>query len=227
MKALDAFILAFPRLYIKQFPYAWIAFIALWTWPPNVSAVFLLIILIGLFMARWQYSAWLRKMRNEYAAADGKFYIDHPPMPIKRTVKNLFILIVASIVAAYFLQGPFRMTFWQVLLIAVGFFVMYRDSLFFGRFVTYIVTASGIAIYFAPGHLDFRPFLRFDEIAKFERCAFQRDKDWDDFSRVPNAKDGLLLIPKNPKGFTKRMWRLFIVPADIEKFLEQLPYGYK
>jgi hypothetical protein len=44
---------------------------------------------------------------------------------------------------------------------------------------------------------------------------------------VPYAKDGLLLVPKNPNGFTKRMEKLFIAPEDIEKFQEYLPYGYK
>ena len=34
--ALDRFILGVPLLFIKQFPYAWIALIALWTWPPIV-----------------------------------------------------------------------------------------------------------------------------------------------------------------------------------------------
>ena len=44
---LDRFVLGIPRLYIKQFPYAWIFFIALWTWPPNLAFIFLLIILVG------------------------------------------------------------------------------------------------------------------------------------------------------------------------------------
>lgn len=39
-------------------------------------------------------------------------------------------------------------------------------------------------------------------------------------------KDGLLMIPKNPNGFTKRIEKLFIAPQDREKFIEQLPHGY-
>lgn len=48
---LDRFILSIPRLYIKQFPYAWIVFIGLWAWPPSaIIFVFLFIILLGLFL---------------------------------------------------------------------------------------------------------------------------------------------------------------------------------
>jgi hypothetical protein len=42
----------------------------------------------------------------------------------------------------------------------------------------------------------------------------------------PHARggDGLLMIPKR---IHKRVEKLFIVPKDMEKFMEQLPYGYR
>jgi len=224
---LDRFILGIPRLYIKQFPYAWIVFIALWTWPPNLSLIFLLVVLLGLFMLQWQYSAWISTLRNEYAPKDGKFYVDRPPIPIQRTVRNILILFIAAGLVSYFLKGRVGLPAWQLFILIVGFSLFYRNSLFFGAPTTYVITASGIAIHFAPGHLDYRPFLKFDEISRIERCEFQKDKGWDCFARLAFGKDGLLLTPKDPKGFTKRMERLFIVPKDIEKFQEQLPYGYK
>jgi hypothetical protein len=222
---LDRFILGIPRLYIKQFPYAWIVFIALWTWPPNLSLIFLLIILVGLLMVRWQHSAWISTMRNKYAPNDGKFYIDHPPVPIQRTVRNILILLVAAGAVSFFLNSQVGLVPWQVFVIIVGFSLLYRNSLFFGAPTTYIITASGIAIYFAPTNLDYRLFLKFDEISRIERCGYQKDKGWDCFARI-RANDGLLLIPKNPDGLTKRIERLFIAPSDIEKFQKQLPYGY-
>jgi hypothetical protein len=33
-------------------------------------------------------------------------------------------------------------------------------------------------------------------------------------------------MPKDPRGFSRRLEKLFIVPADREKFMEQLPYGF-
>jgi hypothetical protein len=222
---LDRFILGIPRLYIKQFPYAWIVFITLWTWPPNLSSIFLIIVLIGLLMVQWQHSAWISTMRNEYAPNGGKFYVDRPPIPVQRAVQNILILLVVSGTVAYFLNSQIGLAPWQVFLIIVGFSLFYRNSLFFGAPTTYIITASGIAIYFAPGNIDYRLFLGSDEISRVERCGYQKDKGWDCFART-RANDGLLLLPKNPNGLTKRIEKLFITPRDIDKFLAQLLYWY-
>ena len=223
---LDRFVLGIPRLYIKQFPYAWIVFIALWIWPPPaVIFIFPFIIVLGLFMLQWRHAAWLSTLRREYASAGGKFYVDRPPVPIQRAVKNISVLLLAAGIAAFFVNYQIGLQRWQVLLIIVGFSLMYRDSTFFGAPTTYVVTASGIAIHFAPGHLDYPVFLKFSEISRIERCGYQKDQGWDCFARA-RSNDGLLLLPKNPNGFTKRLEKLFIVPTDIEKFQEQiLPYG--
>jgi hypothetical protein len=226
-KTLDHFILEIPRLFIKQFPYAWFPAIVLWTWPPNFSAIFILIILLGLSMLWWQSSAWISHMRREHAPGDGKFYIDRPTVPWRRAVRNIAILIVGSGLIASFLKGQLGLAFWQFFLIVILFMLCYRDVTFFGAPVIYIITATGIAVYFAPGHLDYRLFITFKEISRIERTRFQKDKNWDFFARTRDNVDGLLLTPKDINGFSKRMERLFIVPTDIEKFLEQLPYGYK
>lgn len=125
------------------------------------------------------------------------------------------------------MNGQFGLTVWQFFLIIVGFSLLYRNSLFFGAPTPYVIKASWIGVHFAPGHLDYRLFLKFDEISHIERCAYQKDKGRDCFARIQYAKDGSLFIPKSPNGFTKRTWKLFIIPKDIEKFQEQLPYGYK
>jgi hypothetical protein len=166
-------------------------------------------------------------LRSEYAPNGGKFYIDCPPVPIQRAVQNIAILLVAAGLVSYFLGKQVRLPALQLFILIVGFSLLYRNYLFFGAPTTYIITASGIAVYFAPGHLDYRPFLKFDEISRIDRSQFKKDQNWDCFARVPYGKDGLLLTSKNPKGFTKRMEKLFIIPKDIDKFQEQLPFGYK
>ena len=135
-------------------------------------------------------------------------------------------MFVAAGLVSYFLSRQVGLPALQLFVLITGFSFFYRNYLFFGAPTTYVITASGIAVHFAPGHLDYRPFLKFDEINRIERCEFQKDQGWDCFVRVPYGKDGLLLIPKNPNGFTKKMEKLFIVPKDIGKFQEQLPYGY-
>lgn len=223
---LDRFILAFPVLFLKQYPYAWIAVVALWPRSPSLAALFLMIIVIGLLSMRWQSAAWISHMRRLYAGKDGKFYIDQPPIPWQRTARNIAFLIAGSLVIAFLLKGQFRLTFWQLFIMAVGFTILYRDTQFFGAAATYIITATGIAIRLVPGHLDYRLFLPFKEISRIERGEYHRKIDTDIFARMRDAKDGLLLVPKDPNGFTKRIDKLFIVPNDVEKFMEHLPYGY-
>jgi len=176
-------------------------------------------------MVQWQHSAWISTMRNEYAPNNGKFYVDHPPIPVQRAMRNILILLTAAGIAAFFLNSQIGLAPWQVFVILVGFSLLYRNPLFFGAPTTYIITASGLAVYFAPSNLDYRLFLRFDEISRVERCGYQKDKGWDCFARV-RANDGLLFLPKNPNGLTKRIEKLFIAPRDIDKFLSQLPNWY-
>lgn len=173
-------------------------------------------------MVQWHHSAWMSTIRNEYAPNGGKFYVDRPPIPIWKSARNILILLAVAGVVAYFLNSQIGLARWQVFVIVVGFSLFYRSAMFFGAPTTYIVTASGIAIYFAPTNLDYRVFIKFDEVSRYERCGFQKDKGWDCFART-RAEDGLLLIPKNPNGLTKRIEKLFIAPGNIDKFMAQLP----
>ncbi|HSO12545.1 MAG TPA: hypothetical protein VLT51_09235 [Anaerolineales bacterium] len=226
--SLDLFILGVPRLFLKQYPYAWFPLVVLWTWPPTISLVFLAVIVIGLLLLRWQSAAWISHMWREHAGKEGKFYVDRPAIPWGRAVRNIAILLVGSGLIAFLLKGQFGLSFWQVFLIGVGFTLTYQDIRFLGFPTIYIITATGIAVYFATGHLDYRLFFTFKEISRIERSQFQKDRNWDFFARTrETGSDGLLLIPKNINGFSKRIERLFIAPGNIEQFLEQLPYGYK
>jgi hypothetical protein len=223
---LDRFILGFPVLFLKQYPYAWIAIVALWPSSPSIAALFALILVIGLLSLRWQSAAWISHIRRQHAGEDGKFYVDRPPVPWQMAVRNIAILTAASALIAYLLRGQFGLSFWQLLVMVVGFTIFYQDTRFFGSTVTYIITASGIAIRFVPGHLDYRLFLPFKEISRIEKSEFQKDSGWDLFARARDTKEGLLMTPKDPNGFTKRIFKLFIAPQDPERFLAELPHGY-
>jgi len=223
---LDRFILGFPVLFLKQYPYAWIATVGIWPRSPSVAVLFLVIVLIGLFSLRWQSAAWISHARRQYAGKDGKFYVDRPPVPWQNAVRNIAILSAGSVLAAYFLRGQFGLSFWQIVIMVVGFTVFYQDTRFFGAYVAYVITAAGIAIRFVPGHLDYRLFLPFREISRIQKEVYEKDSGWDLFARARDTKEGLLMTPKSPDGFTRRIDKLFIAPKDREKFLEQLPHGF-
>jgi hypothetical protein len=223
---LDRFILAFPVIFLKQYPYAWIALVAVWPKSPPVASLFTLILVAGFLALRWQSAAWVSHMRRQYAGKDGKFYVDQPPVTWQKAARNIAILIAWSLLGAFVLKGHFGLSFWQILIMLVGFTIFYQDTRFFGAAVTYIITASGIAIRFVPGHIDYRLFLSFKEISRIEKSIYQNDQNWDLFARLRETKEGLLMTPKSPNGFTRRIEKLFIAPRDREKFLEQLPHGY-
>src|SRR5688500_17002940 len=119
-QSLDRFILSVPLLFIKQFPYAWIAVIALWGWPPVVSGIFILIIVLGMLMMRWQSRAWISNLRHQYVFKDGKFHVDEPDISLTESARKIMFLLAGSALIAWLLKGQFGLTFWQIFLMIVG-----------------------------------------------------------------------------------------------------------
>ena len=220
---LDRFILGFPVLFLKQYPYAWIAVVVFWQRTPSIAGLFLGVIASGILSLRWQSAAWISQMRREHAQAGGTFHIDQPPVPLSRTLRNLLFVLAGSAMFAYLLKERIGLSFVQIFLMLTALYITYQDARVFGAAVTYIVTSTGIAIRSVPGHIDVRLFLRFGEIRSIERTRSRPDLDWNVFARTREAQDGLLLTPKDPNGFSKRIGKVFIVPRDMDGFLAQLP----
>lgn len=225
-QALNRFILWFPVLFIKQYPYAWIAVVALWPRSPSIAMLFLSIVILGILSLHWQSAAWISQMKFQHAGKDGKFYVDRPAIPWQNAVRKITLLVVGGAALAFLLKGQFGLSFWQFFAIIVGFTLFYQDARFFGPAVTYVITAAGIGIRFVPGHLDYDLFLPYREISRIERKTYKKDPSVDLMARTSDVQEGLLMVPKDPDGFTRRIDRIFITPDDTEEFVKQLPYGY-
>jgi hypothetical protein len=223
---LDRAILGVPVFFLKQYPYAWIAAVTLWTRSPLFAGLFAAIVGLGVLALRWQSAAWIATLRRDHAGRRGKFYVDQPPVHWHTAARNILLLVAGSVVLAFLLEGRLGWSFWQLLVMAVGFTVLHQDTRFFGAAVTYVITATGIAIRFVPGQLDYRLFLPFKEISRIEKSDYQKDCPWDIFARSREIQEGLLMTPKHAGGFTRRIEKLFIVPRDRERFLAELPHGY-
>jgi hypothetical protein len=227
-QVLNRFILGLPVLFLKQYPYAWIVFVALWSRSPSMALVFLAVVVIGVISLRWQAAAWISQMRSAHAPDNGKFHVDRPPVPWRMALQKIGLLIAGGALVAYLLQGRLGLSFWQFFFIIAGFPIFYQDTRFFGASVIYILTVSGIGIRFVPGHLGYQLFLPFREIRQIERTThkYRERSDTDVFARTREEADGLLLTPKDPRGFSKSVQKLFIVPDDVQGFMQQLPYGF-
>ena len=227
MKAfIDRLILALPVSFLKQYPFAWIASVVLLPRSLSIAAILWAAVLLGMLALRWQTNAWISHVRRQYAQQDGKFYIDQPPIPWRTTAPRLALLVTGSLLLAILFRGELGFTFWQFFLLAAGVMLFFRDTLFFGAAVTYIITASGIAIRYVPGAIDYCLFLSFREISRIERRNYTPSLDTNLFARMRDVRDGLLMTPKDPKGFTNWINKLFIAPTDVDRFVEQLPYGF-
>lgn len=223
---LDRFILYIPTLFIKQYPYAWIVAIALWSWPLNISAVFFLIVAFGVFSLNWRGAAWTSEMRRQYAPKNETFYKDRLRIPKPQAARNLAILAAISAATAWILGGRLSLSFWQAFIMLSGFGLFYLDTLFFGPVAIYIVTGGGIAIYYIPGHTDYRIFLRFNEMDRIVRMdrIEKRPESWSVLSRVRNAGSGILLTPRHARGFTRLLdGEVLLTPTNVDEFLKLVP----
>lgn len=220
---LDSFILSIPTLFIKQYPYAWIPAAALWTWPPFASAIIFLIVLLGILSLHWRAAAWISSVRREHG--DDPFHVERLPIPVPTAIRNIAILLVIAALTSWLLHQSLRLGFWQTVVMIVGFGLCYLDTSFFGGFVIYIVTGTGIAIYYIPGHTDYRIFLRFKEIRQAARLE-QIEKipeSWAVIARLRKATRGVLLVPRSPTGFSPRLREVLLTPVDTDGFLKHIP----
>src|SRR5687768_8904169 len=109
---LDRAILGVPVFFLKQYPYAWIAAVTLWTRSPLFAGLFAAIVGLGPLVLRWQSAAWISTLRREHAGEHGKFHVDQPPILWQTAVRNILILIVGSVLLAFLLKDRIGWSFW-------------------------------------------------------------------------------------------------------------------
>jgi hypothetical protein len=227
MRFLENLILGIPYLFLKKIPYAWLAVIFFWIWPPVLfSWILIAIIIIGLLMMDWQRRAWEAKLIREHHAGPEKPFIDRPKMPLNIQVRNLVLLALGSGLVAWIFQGQFELSFWQWFFMLAGFMLLYMDHRLLGATTVYILTDQGIGIRFAPGHIDYRMFFSYREIWRAQRIQVPEKKPvrWSQMTPTREPNEGVLLTPRNRDGFTRRIKsEVLLAPSDIDGFLKHIP----
>lgn len=226
MKAsLDKFILSFPVLFLKQYPYAWIAVVVLWSWPPILSSIFLAVMVIGIASLHWRAAAWVADMRRQYAPNGQSFLVQRVPIPWSDALRRILLLVAAAGLTSWLASELVGLSFWQFLVMIVGFALTYMDGRFFGPQTIYVVTDTCIAIYYVPGHLDYRIIIRFKEIGKVQKLERieKIEETWSVCSRLRKPASGVLLHPRNPYGFSKQLQEILLTPTNVDEFLKRIP----
>ena len=222
MRMLEQFILEIPYLFLKKIPYAWLAVIFFWSWPPLFSCILLGIVLLGLLMMVWQNRAWEARIIREFSSGKTRPFVDHPHAARIFQIRNLVLVLAGGGLLGWLLNGRFGMNGWQWGLLFAGFMLLYRDAYLFGAAVTYIVTDQGIGIRFVPGHVDYRLFFKFSEIRQISRTKVPEriPRDWDVLAPQRHPKEGVMLLSLHRGGFSKQIQgEVLLAPTDIEKFL--------
>jgi hypothetical protein len=227
MRFLENFILAIPYLFLKKIPYAWLAVIFFWVWPPVLfSWILIAIIILGLLMMDWQRSAWEAKLIREHHEGSGKPFVDRPKMPLRIQLRNLAWLALGSGLVAWIFQGQFELSFWQWFFLLAGFMLLYMDHRLLGATTVYILTDQGVGIRFAPGHVDYRLFFSYGEIWRAQRIQVpaQKPARWSQVTPTRQADTGVLLTPRNRDGFTRLIkGEVLLAPSDLDGFLKHIP----
>lgn len=224
MRFFENFVLDIPYLFLKKIPYSWFFAVIFLTWAPTLSALLMLLILLGLGLMALQQRFWESKIQREFQK-EGAPYRVQPRMPVKTQALNAVLVLAASLFVGVMLDGRLNMTGWQWFLLTSGFMFLYRDALLFGASTVYLVTPRGIGARYVPGHVDYRLFFRYTEINYVTR-VHANDKlptNTSVLSPVREKKEGILLVAKLMDGFSKELGQVLLTPDDPEAFLAQIP----
>jgi len=221
------FILKVPYTLLRKVLYLYVGAVIFWNSASFLSLVLWIIILITLLVIGYQSNTRITNMMHEHSK-NGKGYVERMRAPFTYWGPRLFIVLTASILAGYFLNGQFGLNGVQIFFLAVGYVVFYRDTGLFGAFVAYIVTDRGIGIHYIPGHTNYQTFINFTEIKSIVVVQAESipSPSWSYLTSY-KSNTGLLLNPINSEGFSEQDIYFFIAPKDIRAFLSHLPQSVK
>lgn len=199
--------------------------VVLWSWPPLLSSIFLAVMFVGIAFLHWRAAAWVSDMRRQYAPNGQTFLVQRAPIPWSEALRKIALLLAAAGITSWLASELVGLSFLQFFLMIVGFALTYMDGRFFGPQTIYVVTDTCVAIYYVPGHLDYRIIIRFKEIGrvqKLERIE-KVEETWTVCSRLRKPSSGVLLAPRNPYGFSKQLQEILVTPTNVDEFLKHIP----
>ena len=225
MKFLESLLLNSPYRFLRHTPYAWVALVMFWVWPPDwLVLTFAGLIVLGLILMVLQQRFWERRVLREYQK-QGEPYRAHPRMPPAIQLRNLALVLAGSALLAFLLRNRLGITSVQWFLLIAGLVILWADARILGASTIYLVTPRGIAVQYAPGQRSYRWFFNYNEINYISRvrAGDKLPPRTEVLGPVPGRKDGVLLAAKRMDGFSPDLGAALLTPDDPEEFLRQIP----
>jgi hypothetical protein len=225
MKFFENLLLNTPYRFLRHTPYAWVALIMFWIWPPDwLTLTFAGLIVLGLVLMVLQRRFWEQRVQREYQK-QGEPYRSHPRMPVMKQLRNLALVLAGSALLAFLLGGRLGINGVQWFLLIAGLVILWADARLFGASTIYLVTPRGIAVQYAPGQRSYRWFFHYAEINYIARIheGEKLPPRTEALGPVPGQKEGVLLVAKRMDGFSSELGAVLLTPEDPEEFLKQIP----
>ena len=224
---LDRFILQLSYSLLKKVLYVYVGAVIFRDSAPVASIVLWILILITLLSIGYQ-SAIRKSNIIKAHSSDGKAYVETMRAPFQYWGLRLLVALTGGALTGYLLAGRFGLSGIDIFLLILGYPLFYRDANLFGAYVAYLVTDCGIGIEFIPGHLVYQTFIGFDEIKSINIIENKKPAlTWSLLTPREEERNGLLLIPSNPNGFSPRDQEFLITPKNVPAFLSHLPPSVK
>jgi hypothetical protein len=221
MNAVKNFILQLPSGTLRKVSYAWFGVVVFYPWAMLLSSLLAGLLILSLLLLSWQKYIWARKVLDRHTNQVQKPYVDQSRAPFIIQLRNLTLAMFASGLVAYFFGGSLGLSSTQWFLIFIGFFLLQLDLKLFGAPSVYIIIDQGIAI----GCADLKLFLDFGEIHRIEYIQDVKAKSerWTVLAPIQSPREGVLLSPVRPEGFTRLIDQIFLAPKEPRQFLAHLP----
>jgi hypothetical protein len=217
------FILRIPPSVLARVFYAWVPLVAFLAWPPVVSGLLAILLLLGLVLLKAQRSTWERLIRQGRLGTGAVRYEDRPWPPARYLLLNLVVVLVIGVGLGYLLDGRADLSGLQWFLMTAGFFLLEQSFTLYWAPVRYFVTGQGVWVLYDADTL----FIRFEDVAE---ARIERDYvvpfGWGYILAPIRYPAGLRLLPANRAGFKWRVREVVLTPTDLEEFVQAFPLEF-
>jgi hypothetical protein len=213
-------LLHIPSSVLAKALYAWLPIVALWDWPPVISGLLLIYLVVSMTLLHIQQDLW-RKLIKTNALDSGEFlYEERLKLPLRPLLLNGLLVVGISILVGYLLRDRLMLSGLQWALLVLGVVCTEQFLLLVWAPDRFLITEGGIWALTS----TLKIYAGYGQIARVQvarPCALPQRYTYTLFPiQVPTA---VFLLPVEKEGFAWFAKELLLIPQDAERLLAQFP----